>query len=80
MLGLAPLVLFFASGMYQSKIVEPALFVERLNRSLAQFHVAYSADAGRLLHTTPVRKSWRQPIFVRGAHGRGATNWSPPIR
>jgi len=43
LLGIAPPMIFFAA-MYQSTIVMPSRFVERLNRSLAHYHVAYSAE------------------------------------
>ena len=43
LLGVAPQLAFFVV-MYQSTIVMPSRFVERLNRSLAHFHVAYSAE------------------------------------
>ena len=68
-LGIGPLFLFFVSGMYRSKIVEPSLFVERLNRALAQFHVAYSAESRKLLHTKPVRSNWRSAIWTRRGKG-----------
>ena len=72
LLGVAPLLLFFASGVYRSTIVEPSLFVERLNRSLAQFHVAYATDSGRLLRTPRPDPAppCRPPIWARARSPR----------
>lgn len=43
LLGIAPTVIFFAA-IYKSTVVMPSRFVERLNKSLAHYHVAYSAQ------------------------------------
>lgn len=50
LVGICPTVFFFVA-MYQSTVVMPSSFVERLNRSLSDFHVAYAPDTGRLLRT-----------------------------
>lgn len=66
LLGVTPLVLFFASGIYHSAIVEPSHFVQRLNSSLARFHLAYSTDRGQLLRVDPSPEtSWRKPLRIR---------------
>lgn len=43
LLGIAPSIVFFAF-VYQSTVITPNRFVERLNRSLAHYNVAYSAE------------------------------------
>lgn len=53
LLGIAPPVVFFLT-MYHSTFVMPSRFVERLNRSLAHFHVAYSAEVGSRLYTSSI--------------------------
>jgi hypothetical protein len=68
LLGVTPLVLFFAGGMYQSTIVEPSRFVERLNYSLARFHLAYSTESECLLRIEPVAEvALRRPMRIRHA-------------
>lgn len=56
LLGIAPTIAFFVA-MYQSIVVVPSRFIERLNRSLAYFNVAYSAEVRQnFIHTTTTRK------------------------
>ncbi|GJQ09287.1 hypothetical protein GpartN1_g1078.t1 [Galdieria partita] len=57
--GALPVSLLMISGVYRGTVTEPALYVSRLNRVLAQFHIAYAEDLGRLLRTE------------RGAYGNG---------
>lgn len=76
LLGVAPLVIFFTSGVYKSTIVEPTQFVKRLNCSLARFHLAYSTESGQLLRVdpTPELTRSRKPLRIRnpGSPGRKA--------
>jgi Spo7-like protein len=66
LLGVTPLVLFFAGGMFQSTILEPSRFVERLNHSLARFHLAYSTESECLLRIEPVAEfAARRPVRMR---------------
>lgn len=67
LLGVSPLVMFFAAGVYQSTIVEPNQFVQRLNHSLARFHLAYSTERGQLLRVdpAPADTSLRKPLRIR---------------
>jgi hypothetical protein len=66
LIGVSPLVLFFAAGVYQSTIVEPTQFVQRLNSSLARFHVAYSTERDQLLRVEPTPDgSMRRPLRIR---------------
>jgi Spo7-like protein len=68
LLGVTPLVLFFAGGMYQSTIVEPSRFVERLNYSLSRFHLAYSTERECLLRIEPATEvALRRPVRIRQA-------------
>jgi hypothetical protein len=67
LLGVAPLVIFFATGVYQSTIVEPSRFVQRLNTSLSRFHLAYAKDRAQLLRVNPppADASVRKPLRIR---------------
>jgi Spo7-like protein len=67
LLGVAPLVFFFAAGVYHSTIVEPSRFVHRLNTSLSRFHLAYAKDRAQLLRVDPVPLdiSMRKPLRIR---------------
>jgi hypothetical protein len=67
LLGVAPLVMFFAGGVYQSTIVEPNQFVQRLNCSLGRFYLAYSTEKGQLLRVDPSPPdfSLRKPLRIR---------------
>ncbi|CDF33974.1 unnamed protein product [Chondrus crispus] len=69
LLGIAPTVIFFAA-MYQSTVVMPSRFVERLNRSLSHYHVAYSAENGRLLRAAKpeLETNFRQPVRLRASY------------
>lgn len=48
LVGIVPTAVFFVA-MYQSTVVMPSRFIERLNRSLTDYHVAYSADVRETL-------------------------------
>lgn len=63
LLGVAPLILFFVSGMYRKTIVEPSRFIDQLNRSLVQFYVSCSEEVSehrclRLLIVTDNLTDW----------------------
>lgn len=72
LLGIAPAVVIFVAATYQSPVVMPmpSRFVERLNRSLAHYHVAYCAENGRLLRTTKTEpeQNFRQPVRLRQSY------------
>lgn len=46
LIGIVPTVIFFAV-MYQSTVIMPSRFIERLNRSLSNYRVAYSDEVSR---------------------------------
>jgi hypothetical protein len=53
--------------VYQSTIVEPSRFVQRLNTSLSRFHLAYAKDRAQLLRVNPppADASVRKPLRIR---------------
>ncbi len=63
LLGIAPLIVFFVTGMYRRTIVEPSRFIDQLNCSLVQFYVAYCEEVSWI----KVRKvaCWRRarPVY-----------------
>lgn len=61
LLGIAPTVIFFVA-MYQSTVVMPSRFVERLNRSLKHYHVAYSAEVGEMQKRGRLYYLWNEKV------------------
>lgn len=53
LVGIIPTIIFFLA-MYQSTVFMPSRFIERLNRSLSDFHVAYASDVSFLFINTVI--------------------------
>ncbi|KAH6574896.1 hypothetical protein BASA83_001099 [Batrachochytrium salamandrivorans] len=49
-------LLFFASGMYRSKLLTPATFVARCNRTLKPFNMSFQESSGQIVFTRKIPK------------------------
>eukprot|EP00761_Pharyngomonas_kirbyi_P002598 gb/GECH01002602.1/.p1 GENE.gb/GECH01002602.1/~~gb/GECH01002602.1/.p1 ORF type:complete len:161 (+),score=13.44 gb/GECH01002602.1/:1-483(+) len=62
------LIMFFTSGIYTDKVLEPSRYMERLNNSLSRYNLHFNPETKRLImiqYQTKQRNKTTTPIRIR---------------